>query len=453
MTAVTGRHLYNLTTNIPSNDPTFYGYNFTRWIIGVSYHPVHRRPLRSTRRSRSWPTTGSTTTGQQPAVFTVNIEPTDGSHRRPRQPDRLTRSRHPSATLNNPQPRNHARPAPASSISRRHRHVPASSSTAAGCTRSTGRDGPANAVHGNFRYNGLEPGPNSVGHGRGLRRLRPGELVPGDPERRRPGDDPLVPPAGDHPASTHANRTINDWGRPNATDRPAPLWADSASRILRPCQADGHDATTFPDLIPDPTTGKITYDVDNDGDGITDSVWLDLGYPARRDCAGPALQAAVRLHGHRLERPDPAQHRRQPGRHGRGDRRYSHAQLHRRRRRGAHSHLGNSVSEIDPTYALQNGFDPRPAIVDRRLRHSQLGIVRHRHDLASTPRSDNAGIDVRLTQLRNLLAGTRPQQPDTGHRRTNGDTNFVCDRPGWHGDRSRYSCPTASRTPTTDAVI
>ena len=44
--------------------------------------------------------------------------------------------------------------------------------------------------------------------------------------------------------------------------------------------------TTFPDLVPDPSTGKITYDVDNDGDGITDSVWLDLGYPARRDRDG-----------------------------------------------------------------------------------------------------------------------------------------------------------------------
>ena len=47
---------------------------------------------------------------------------------------------------------------------------------------------------GNFRYN--RPEPEHGGHGRGLRRLRPGELVPGDPERRRPGDDPVVPPAG-----------------------------------------------------------------------------------------------------------------------------------------------------------------------------------------------------------------------------------------------------------------
>ena len=61
---------------------------------------------------------------------------------------------------------------------------------------------------------------------------------------------------------------------------------DSMARILRPVAADGHDAATFPDLVPDPSTGKITYDVDNDGDGVTDSVWLDLGYPARHDANG-----------------------------------------------------------------------------------------------------------------------------------------------------------------------
>ena len=66
------------------------------------------------------------------------------------------------------------------------------------------------STYGNFRFNGplqhcgdpnnvALPRPQLRGHGRGLRRLRPGELVPGDPERRRPGDDPVVPPAGDHP--------------------------------------------------------------------------------------------------------------------------------------------------------------------------------------------------------------------------------------------------------------
>src|SRR5262249_12363193 len=51
------------------------------------------------------------------------------------------------------------------------------------------------------------------------------------------------------------------------------------------------------------------------------------------------------------------------------------------------SHLGYSVGEVNPKYALQN--------------FPQNG----------TPgggQVDNAGVDIRLTQLRNLLAGTRP---------------------------------------------
>ena len=83
------------------------------------------------------------------------------------------------------------------------------------------------------------------------------------------------------------NNGVNDWTTANQSNpnggRSGP---DSAARILRPCKADGHDATTFKDLLPDPNTGKIPYDVDNDGDGNPDSVWLDLGYPARRDASG-----------------------------------------------------------------------------------------------------------------------------------------------------------------------
>ena len=66
----------------------------------------------------------------------------------------------------------------------------------------------------------------------------------------------------------------------------ATAWADSAARILRPRRLDGNDAGDVSRPVPDPTTGQITYDVDNDGDGITDSVWLDLGYPARPDSSG-----------------------------------------------------------------------------------------------------------------------------------------------------------------------
>src|SRR5262249_18676685 len=78
--------------------------------------------------------------------------------------------------------------------------------------------------------------------------------------------------------------------------------------------------------------------------------------------------------------------------------------------------LGNSVSEIDPTYALQNAPDPTG------LRFSQV---------------DNAGIDVRLTQLRNLLTGTRPATDRFAPTISadNGDANWVL------VDGARYYLP------------
>ena len=254
-------------------------------------------------------------------------------------------------------------------------------------------------------------GPQRRGHGRGLRRLRPGELVPGHPERRRPGDHPLVPPAGDHPVRPDRTRDQR-LERPPITSNRGATWADSAARILRPVAADGHDAATFPDLVPDPTTGKITYDVDNDGDGVTDSVWVDLGYPARRDAQRPALQAAVRLHGHRPERPDPAQHGRQP-------------------RPGADGDLGDATPR---TWATRSARSTRPTRCRTRstrppttpVAFNVAGTRRRLAVHASTPRWTTPAIDVRLTQLRNLLAGTRPQpNPTTSgsatRRRPDGD--------------------------------
>jgi hypothetical protein len=73
------------------------------------------------------------------------------------------------------------------------------------------------------------------------------------------------------------NAANDDWTNNTAASR---------SRILRPRKADGHDPVSFPDLRPDGTTGKIEFDVDNDADGATDSVWVDLGYPPVRDTRG-----------------------------------------------------------------------------------------------------------------------------------------------------------------------
>jgi hypothetical protein len=81
----------------------------------------------------------------------------------------------------------------------------------------------------------------------------------------------------------------------------------------------------------------VAFDVDNDGDGQTDSVWLDLGYPARKDSDGKlfkplfsfmvlGLNGRIPLNtaGNLADSSDPLA-----------------GPLHA-------AHLGNSVSEIDP---------------------------------------------------------------------------------------------------------
>ena len=247
------------------------------------------------------------------------------------------------------------------------------------------------------------------------------------------------------------NNKTNDWTRTNQSNpNGGILWADSAARILRPCQADGHDAATFPDLLPDSTTGQITYDVDNDGDGKPDSVWLDLGYPARKDqsgrlykplfafmviglngriplntagnlasqVAGVYLPANAATLAKAAGDPTPATFYSGPG----------HAQ-----------HLGNSVSEVDPTYALQNAFDPTTSdpvaafsvpVPEGTMVPPYGGVLYPAPPATggttyypSNSQFDNAGIDVRLTQLRNILAGTRSTStpPPPG----NGDANYV----------------------------
>ncbi len=103
-------------------------------------------------------------------------------------------------------------------------------------------------------------------------------------------------------------------------------------------------------------------------------------------------------------------------------------------------HLGNSVSEIDPTYGLQNALLFGQ---ERRCPFNVTGAT------CAPPRTsdtqvDNAGIDVRLTQLRNLLAGTRPQihpllAPNTA---VNGDDNIVYGSwPGGTGAGNAYYLP------------
>ena len=59
--------------------------------------------------------------------------------------------------------------------------------------------------------------------------------------------------------------------------------------------------------------GAGQWDVDNDGDGVPDSVWVDLGMPVRSTSRRPLVQAAVRHPLHRSRRPAERQRPRLPG--------------------------------------------------------------------------------------------------------------------------------------------
>ena len=139
-----------------------------------------------------------------------------------------------------------------------------------------------NSTYGNFRYNGLSP--NTVGMDEDYDacdlenwflaiQSADGQVM--IPSFHRPAIiryDPNNPRPHSRPTTGRVNADGTNSGSAGPTRRRA------SSARSRPTATT---PTTFPDLIPDPTTGKITYDVDNDGDGVTDSVWLDLGYPAR----------------------------------------------------------------------------------------------------------------------------------------------------------------------------
>ena len=295
--------LYDFLTNIPipAADPTFYGYNFTRWILRLSYTgSAIPRPVDQTFEILyDNSQTGDMTTAFTGSGFHVfRVTPVDAT-----------------TALDNPTA------AAQSGLAAWQNFLVQPQAGAAQFILDGRRlrafNGPgmgAGAVYGNFRYNG------------GLLSGNATFTQPGDPDAVgmdedydacdlenwflaiQSADGQVIIPSFHRPAASSGydpQNGVNDWAA--APTRPR-HWADSASRILRPVAADGHDPATFPDLVPDPATGKITFDVDNDADGVTDSVWLDLGYPARPDCERPALQAALRLPGHRPQRPNPAQH-------------------------------------------------------------------------------------------------------------------------------------------------
>ncbi len=248
--------------------------------------------------------------------------------------------------------------------------------------------------------------------------------------------------------------TAQDWTlQYNSGDTAANqlLETQAMSKILRPRGIDHPNSNgQFPDLLPD-LNGKISnYDVDNDGDGSPDSVWLDLGYPARRDNEGHLFKPlfafmVIGLNGRmplntvgNLALRDEM-----------GNNLYQHA-----------SHYGYSPSEMDPTYALQspspytstfnatagtwgnnftgygnpayfnNGFPfPWYGQIDDATGAAYSPLVPGtvtQAAVAGTPNTylpNYTGVPVALTQLRSLLTGTRPQpNPITPPINTSGMT-------------------------------
>ena len=384
---VSGGTLYNLTTNIPAADSTFYGYDFTRWTIRLSYlGTLTNNGTGAVDQSFEVIVDSgynSASTGYR--VLQVNINPTDAS-----------------TVHNNPTPDGTSYPNGYSTqLPGQYLLVAAANSTALNATCPFILDGrwlrafngagmTTNAVHGNFRYNGIDP--NAA--------VTPGmdeDYDAADLENwflaLQSADGSVMIPSFHRPAAIRldaANKT-SDWSRdvPNG-------WTFDMSRILRPVAADGHDANTFRDLVPD-SSGKITYDVDNDGDGQTDSVWVDLGYPARRNAQGQLYKPLFSFMVIGLNGRIPLNTAGNlAGGRGLGS---AHA-----------SHLGNSVSEVDPTYGLQNAFDS--ATLDRTMAYTAPVYPAPIVGQASNTQVDSGSHDVRTTQLRNLLTGTKPQDSE-----------------------------------------
>jgi large repetitive protein len=468
--------LYLVTTNIASNDPNFYGYNFTRWIMRVAY--IGGLSASSVFSQLQPPAATGTTTepyttvslnANQPATQTFEIIADSQFNSTTNAPRTFTIALNDASTnLINmgyvlpPSVGGVAVGPAASQLPGQYLAAIASNNNGnpSGLFPFSldGRwlrafNGPgmaANAYLGNFRYNGLNPSSQGMDEDYDACDLENWFLS------LQSADGQVVIPSFHRPGILrydvrNGTTVANDWQRINQDGtNGASVWASSASRILRPCQADGNDAATFQDLTPSLSTGKITYDVDNDGDGVTDSVWLDLGYPSRTDSRGQLfkplfafmviglngripLNTAGNLAGQNATTLNPT---------------YAHTQ-----------HLGNTVSEIDPTYALQNGFNPFNAAnslgtdfdpfntVNPNFTWPPSGTIGSNTYSTSNTQVDNSsevlgtpityppgasgasgGLDVRLIQLRNILAGTRPQanpsSPDTTGL-INGDTNNV----------------------------
>jgi hypothetical protein len=402
---VASSNLFDILTNIRLDDPAFYGFNFTRWVMRITYtgpNPPNGPNLLGTY-GKPVDQTFEVVFDNNDPNNSLGSALADGVHRvlRVNPADGTTVLNNPTmaARLNLP-----VGPPPAVWTS-----IPAPPQNLAVLPFSLdGRylrafNGPGMgqlAVNANFRYNGQILGQSNVPNSPGEPNMvgMDEDYDASDLENWflaiQSADGQVVVPSFHRPGII---RYTLQNGVPGAPSDWNTLAVDSQTRILRPRGVDHTQfATSFPDPVPDPTTGQITFDVDNDGDGVNDSVWVDLGYPARTDERGQLYKPlfafmVIGLNG------------RMPLNTAGNIAGANHTSA---------SHLGNSPSELDPTYALQNAYGGA---------FSQV---------------DNASVDVRLTQLRNLLTGTRPnasphlqnQDPINNPAytdRSNGDLNWV----------------------------
>ncbi|WP_165071677.1 hypothetical protein [Paludisphaera rhizosphaerae] len=416
LSASTNLPCYDLTTNIPANDPLFYGYDFTRWTIRIAYvgSPISPPTTFVNQSFEVFVDSGYQPSGTGFRTLTV-VLPNSENITVP----------NPTLGFQTTTPATYLLTYLGTNLSANLRFTLDSrwmhAFNGPGMTGNdtsivdydpygspiTNPDRANKARLGNFRYNTYLPGAIGMDEDYDAVDLENWFLA------MQSADGQVIIPSFHRPAavrydpvgvSTQSVNFTNDWS--NSVDlnsRPTAL-REKLSRILRPRAADGHDSKTFPDLIPSDVDGKITYDVDNDGDGIMDSVWVDLGYPARRNAQGKLYKPLFAFMVIGLNGRIPLNTAGNLA--GRGDSTEEAQSTHA-------SHLGNSVSEIDPTYGLQNAFAAGYGQFD---------------DAVDVATGTAANIDVRLTQLRNILAGTRPQvdpyNPDqTGT--VNGDYNGV----------------------------
>ncbi len=488
--------LFDLTTNISSGDSSFFGYHFLRWAMQVTYAQPGTNTLingGSGTVTQSFEILGDTgyipgsTAGR---TFRVNINFTDAGGFFSQllasplvipPPDPMLPTNLGTAlwnpTLATPNYPNGAitqlpglyiansaintQPLGANTFTLDGRWLHAFNGPGMGQTINTTTGMPA-SYYGNFRLSGPNATLNSPGLVPPNAALPLGAaLSPGAMDEDydacdlenwflaiQSADGNVMIPSFHRPSIIRIdpNYNTNDWLRQNQSNNGGSLFADSAARILRPCQADGHDASTFPDLVPDSNTGKIAYDVDNDGDGTPDSVWLDLGYPARKDSSGRLYKPlfafmVIGLNG-RIPLNTAGNLAAQVGGYTPNNPAWMNYGLTPPPSpvyggQGTAVHLGNSTSELDPTYGLMNAFNPAApapgydgvsafipyAPAANAPYATQYGYLYNGTSYpASNTQVDTAGIDVRLTQLRNLLAGTRAADSSF---QSNGESNMV----------------------------